>query len=158
MASLLKLRWAVWTNNDPVGGKFHIRPYQPTDSKGVVSLWNDVFGKSSAWNKPEDVISRKLRVQPELFYVAVRETEIVGTIIAGYDGVRGWIHRLAVHPVCRREGIATELMHHAESGLKKAGCPKLNLQVRASNLEVLKFYAKLGYAVEDRASLGKPLV
>ena len=54
--------------------------------------------------------------------------------------------------------LKQKLMQRAERGLKEIGCPKLNLQVRASNLEVLKFYQALGYAVEDRASLGKALL
>ncbi|MDJ0921648.1 MAG: GNAT family acetyltransferase [Henriciella sp.] len=138
--------------------KADIRAFRPGDEDGVIALWNEVFLDEGPWNKPQDVISRKLSVQPELFYVATRDTQIIGTIIAGYDGVRGWVHKLAVRPDHRRQGLASALMHHAEKSLKDIGCPKLNLQVRASNLGMLKFYESLGYAVEDRASLGKPLV
>lgn len=135
-----------------------IRSYCDTDKTGITALWSIVFPGNTAWNQAEDVIARKRKVQPDLFYVAVQDDRVVGTVIAGYDGVRGWIHRLAVHPDIRRCGLATQLMQRAERGLKEIGCPKLNLQVRASNLEVLKFYQALGYAVEDRASLGKPLL
>lgn len=134
-----------------------IRPYRESDREGVMSLWDVVFPGGVAWNKSEDVISTKLSVQPELFFVAVQADRVVGTIIAGFDGVRGWVHRLAVCPDQRRQGLASKLMRRAEFDLKKMGCSKLNLQVRASNLEVLKFYQSLGYAVEERASLGKPL-
>lgn len=134
-----------------------IRAYRRSDKDGVIALWTLVFPGEAPWNTPADVIGRKLSVQPELFSVATQQDQIVGTIIAGYDGVRGWIHRLAVHPDCRRNGLASRLMQRAESGLKDLGCAKLNLQVRASNREVLEFYAALGYAVEDRISLGKPL-
>lgn len=134
-----------------------IRPYRESDGEGVMSLWDAVFPGGAAWNKSEDVIATKLSVQPELFFVAVQADRVVGTIIAGFDGVRGWVHRLAVCPDQRRQGLASKLMRRAEFDLKKMGCSKLNLQVRASNLEVLKFYQSLGYAVEERASLGKPL-
>ena len=77
--------------------------------------------------------------------------------MAGFDGVRGWVHHLAVDPASRRQGIATQLMRAAESGLQALGCPKVNLQVRSTNLEVIRFYQSLGYAVEERASLGKRL-
>lgn len=135
-----------------------IRVYAAPDKDDVIALWKLVFPGEAPWNTPEDVIARKRSVQPDLFFVATKDGRVVGTIIAGYDGVRGWVHRLAVHPDCRRHGLASKLMRRAELGLKKIGCAKLNLQVRASNLEVLKFYRSLGYEVEDRASLGKPLV
>lgn len=134
-----------------------IRSFQPDDEAGVIALWNVVFPAGAAWNNAEDVIARKRTVQPDLFYVAAHQDRVVGTIVAGFDGVRGWIHKLAVHPDVRRHGVASRLMRRAERGLKDIGCPKINLQVRASNLEVLAFYRALGYAVEDRASLGKPL-
>lgn len=134
-----------------------VRPYQSNDQAGVVALWDDVFPGEAAWNRPADVIARKRSVQPDLFYVAVCGDRVVGTIIAGFDGVRGWIHKLAVHPDFRRQGLASKLMWQAERGLKAIGCPKVNLQVRTSNSAVIAFYRALGYAVEERASLGKPL-
>jgi ribosomal protein S18 acetylase RimI-like enzyme len=103
------------------------------------------------------MIRRKLTVQPELFLVAVVDDQVVGTVMAGFDGVRGWIHHLAVQPSHRRQGIASALMSSAEKGLEAAGCPKVNLQVRATNSEVIAFYRSLGYELEERASLGKRL-
>ena len=135
----------------------YIRSYRESDRDGVVSLWEVVFPGDTAWNKSEQVISIKLSTQPELFFVAIQDETVIGTIVAGFDGVRGWVHRVAVSPDRRRQGLASMLMRKAESSLKDIGCPKLNLQVRASNLEVLKFYESLGYKVEERASLGKPL-
>jgi ribosomal protein S18 acetylase RimI-like enzyme len=82
---------------------------------------------------------------------------VIATVLAGYDGVRGWIHHLAVHPSYRRRGIGRELVHAAESGLAKMGCPKVNLQVRATNDSVVSFYRALGYTIEERTSLGKRL-
>lgn len=134
-----------------------IRVYRESDRKEVIRLWEVVFPGGAAWNKSEEVISTKLSTQPELFFVAVQDERVVGTLLAGFDGVRGWVHRLAVCPNQRRQGLASRLMKSAEASLKRIGCPKLNLQVRASNLEVLKFYEALGYTVEKRASLGKPL-
>ncbi|MEM9739741.1 MAG: GNAT family acetyltransferase [Pseudomonadota bacterium] len=141
-----------------MGHDTEFRTYQSGDEDGVLALWSDVFPDKTAWNAPKAVISRKRAVQPEFFYVATVERRVVGTIMAGYDGVRGWIHRLAVHPDHRRKGLASQLMHKAEHGLMDIGCPKLNLQVRASNMEVVQFYRALGYMVEERLSLGKPLV
>jgi ribosomal protein S18 acetylase RimI-like enzyme len=80
-----------------------------------------------------------------------------GTVLAGFDGVRGWVHHLAVHASYRRQGLARSLMTAAEKGLAALGCPKVNLQVRATNSAVVGFYRSLGYVVEDRTSLGKRL-
>ena len=75
--------------------------------------------------------------------------------MAGYDGHRGWMYRLAVAPGHRGKGIAARLVHKAEATLAERGCVKVNLQVRGGNQEVVGFYRKMGYVVEDRISLGK---
>jgi hypothetical protein len=82
---------------------------------------------------------------------------VAGAVIAGYDGVRGWIYHLAVPAEKRRLGIATALMREAEARLSELGCSKVNVQVRAANAPIVGFYTALGYIVEDRLSLGKPL-
>jgi ribosomal protein S18 acetylase RimI-like enzyme len=82
---------------------------------------------------------------------------IVGSVMAGYEGHRGWINYLAVLPECRRRGVGRALMAEAERLLRAAGCPKINLQVRAGNAEVLGFYRAIGFAVDEVVSLGKRL-
>jgi ribosomal protein S18 acetylase RimI-like enzyme len=134
-----------------------IRPFLEDDEASVVALWSEAFADDPPRNEPRAVIDRKLRVQRELFLVGELRGEIVGTVIAGFDGYRGWVYHLAVRPGFRRRGFGGELMHEAEVRLKALGCPKLNLQVRSSNGEVIAFYERLGYAIEDRASLGKIL-
>lgn len=134
-----------------------IRPYLPSDRDGVIRLWDEAFPNSTGLNEAGRVIDTKLKVQPDLFFVALKGGRVVGTAIAGFDGVRGWLHRLAVGGDHKRQGIASRLLREVERGLKDLGCPKLNLQVRASNLGVLRFYEANGYDVEDRASLGKRL-
>lgn len=135
-----------------------IRSYRESDRVGVIALWDEAFPGGMDINEAGRVIDIKMRVQPELFFVADKDGRIVGTAVAGFDGVRGWLHRLAVLSDCKREGIASLLLEAVETGLSDMGCPKLNLQVRGANLGVLKFYEANGYIVEDRASLGKRLV
>jgi ribosomal protein S18 acetylase RimI-like enzyme len=134
-----------------------IRPYESKDQTQVVALWSEVFPDDPPWNEPSSMIRRKLTVQPELFLVAHVTGEVAGTVLAGFDGVRGWIHHLAVRASYRRQGLASSLMTAAEKGLAALGCPKVNLQVRATNSAVVGFYRSLGYEVEDRTSLGKRL-
>lgn len=135
----------------------NIRPFALADRAAVVNLWRLVFAEDPPWNEPNLVIDTKLTVQPQLFFVAELEGEVVGTTVAGFDGVRGWVHHVAVHPDAQRKGIASLLMTAAEAGLRKMGCQKLNLQVRASNTSVLEFYEELGFQKEDRISFGKRL-
>jgi ribosomal protein S18 acetylase RimI-like enzyme len=134
-----------------------IRPYEQSDEPYMVSLWQQVFPSPPAHNKPQNDIRMKLGVQPELFFVAVEGEQIVGSAMAGFDGHRGWVYYVAVHPDYRRRGIGSALMGKAEAALKEIGCPKLNLQIRADNHQVQAFYEALGYAVEDRISMGKRL-
>jgi ribosomal protein S18 acetylase RimI-like enzyme len=134
-----------------------IRPYDSKDQAQAVALWNEVFPDDPPWNEPASMIRRKLTVQPELFLVAHVTGEVAGTVLAGFDGVRGWVHHLAVGASYRRQGLASSLMTAAEKGLAALGCPKVNLQVRATNSAVVAFYRSLDYEVEDRTSLGKRL-
>ena len=133
-----------------------VRPYQQQDRPEVISLWNEGFPDDPPWNEPAAVIQRKLTVQPELFLVGLKDDRVIATVLAGFDGVRGWVHHLAVR-IYRRQGVGRALMRAAEAGLLELGCPKVNLQVRATNAAVISFYRAIGYNVEERASLGKRL-
>ncbi len=133
------------------------RPYEESDEPDVVALWNEVFPDALPWNDPADNIRLKLAVQRDLFLVAMADSCLVGTAMAGFDGHRGWVYFVAVKPSHRKRGIATALMRAVEHALQSLGCPKLNLQVRSSNPDAVHFYERLGYAVEDHISMGKCL-
>ncbi len=133
----------------------NIRLFQESDTELVIALWNQVFSDKQPHNNPALAISQKLATQPELFFVAEIDSVIVGTIMAGYDGHRGWLYTVAVNPQYRRRGIGTKLVQYAEKALTAMGCLKINLQVRASNAEVVAFYEKLGYLTDGNISMGK---
>src|SRR5262245_47276019 len=100
-----------------------IRAYEPADESAVVSLW-ERCGLTRPWNDPRKDIRRKSRVRPDLFLVADLEGEIVGTVMAGYDGHRGWINYLGVAPEHRRKGLGRALMEEAERLLRQTtDCP-----------------------------------
>ncbi len=128
------------------------------DRKQVISLWKEVFGYESPHNDPGLVIDKKLQVSDGLFFVAMREEKAVGTVMAGYDGHRGWIYSLAVLPAYQKSGIATSLLKHAEKSLLKLGCVKINLQILEENKGVVAFYLANGYKAEKRISMGKKLI
>ncbi len=135
----------------------HIRPYQNYDRDAVVALWNEVLPDSAPHNDPATSIRLKLEVDRDLLLVAHEAGEIVGTAMGGYDGHRGWIYSVAVKGKYRRCGFGRSLLAQIEAALVKRGCLKVNLQVRASNAEVIEFYRAIGYSIEDRISMGKCL-
>lgn len=135
----------------------HIRPYQESDRTAVVELWNTT-GLTKPHNDPHKDIDRKLKVNPELFLVGEVEGALVATAMAGYEGHRGWVNYLAVQPGYQGYGYGRHLMQHVETLLKDRGCPKVNLQVRSSNEDVIAFYQALGYGVDPAVSLGKRLI
>jgi ribosomal protein S18 acetylase RimI-like enzyme len=134
----------------------HVREFADADEDAVVELWRRC-GLTRPWNDPHKDIARKRRVQRELFLVAEREGAIIGSVMGGYDGHRGWVNYLAVDPARRRAGLGRTLMDEVEARLRALGCPKLNLQVREDNADALGFYARLGFERDAAVSLGKRL-
>jgi ribosomal protein S18 acetylase RimI-like enzyme len=133
-----------------------IRAYEIHDEISVVQLWTEC-GLAVPWNNPRRDIHRKLEVQPEMFLVGCSKGQIIATVMAGYEGHRGWINYLAVHPDYQKMGIGWRMMNEAEIRPRAAGCPKINLQVRNKNADVIEFYKRIGYKVDDVVSLGKRL-
>ena len=133
-----------------------IREYKDTtDRVQVVELWRNVFGYETAHNEPNLAISKKIATKDGLFFVAVENTEVVGTIMAGYDGHRGWLYSVAVDTNTRLSGLGSSLVHHAEKALADLGCMKVNLQLLDTNEATAAFYKSIGYSVEPRLSMGK---
>jgi ribosomal protein S18 acetylase RimI-like enzyme len=120
----------------------HIRPFQPQDEAAVVQLWKECA----------------LAVQRELFLVGEVDGEVMASVMAGYEGHRGWVNYLAVAPGFRGRGYGRTLMRRVERLLLERGCPKLNVQVRNSNAEALAFYRRMGYLQDESVSLGKRLI
>lgn len=134
-----------------------IRPFERADTEAVVTLW-ERCGLTRPWNDPRKDIERKLTVQPELFLVGVDDDVVIGSVMAGYDGHRGWVNYLAVDPGHRRAGLAGRLMSVVELKLRALGCPKVSLQVRAGNEVALDLYTALGYEPDHTVVLGKRLI
>ncbi len=135
----------------------YIRAYQSQDEQAVIALWQKA-GLTRPWNDPQKDILRKLKVQADWFLVAEQNHKIIATVMAGYDGHRGWINYLVVDPMMQGEGIGRKLMGHVEQKLRVYGCPKINLQIRKGNQGVIDFYQKIGYQEDDVVSFGKRLI
>lgn len=134
-----------------------IRPFHIDDQESVIALWQEL-GLVTPKNDSAKDIQRKLKVNPELFLVARRDDHIVGSVMGGYEGHRGWINYLGVAPNCQRQGIASALMSRIEAELLAKGCPKINLQVRNTNADTIAFYIALGYFDDNVIGLGKRLI
>ncbi len=135
----------------------HIRPYQASDEAAVVALWQ-ACELTRPWNDPHKDIARKMLVHPELFLVGEVQGHLMASAMFGYEGHRGWVNYLAVSPGHQKQGHAKALMQQGEALLLAKGCPKINLQVRASNAAVLAFYQSLGYQDDQVVSMGKRLI
>jgi ribosomal protein S18 acetylase RimI-like enzyme len=133
-----------------------IRPFKPEEQNEVIALWQ-ACGLVVPQNNPQRDIQCKLGVNPEWFLVGLLEEKIVATCMAGYEGHRGWINYLAVLPAFQRQGIATALVREVELLLRRAGCPKINLQIRETNTKVIRFYTKVGFLRDPVVSMGKRL-
>lgn len=133
-----------------------IRPYRQTDRDALVRLWLDT-GLVHPTNNPIRDIERKLCVNPDWLLVGETEGRIVASCMVGYEGHRGWINYLAVAPDFRDRGFGRRIMERAEELLASVGCPKINLQVRGTNRQVIEFYRRIGFSVDDTISLGKRL-
>jgi len=131
----------------------HLRPFKKSDELAVVSLWQDC-GLIVPHNNPHKDIARKLAVNPELFIVGEVAGVVIGSCMIGYEGHRGWINYLAVHPEYQRTGFAKQLMSEAERLLRELGCPKINLQIRSTNASVIAFYESLGFVEDNARSFG----
>jgi len=132
-----------------------IRDYHWADRDAVIDLWKRC--NLGAYKDPVQDIDLKLRVGNGWLLVGEESGEIVATAMVGYEGHRGWINYLAVSPEHQHRGFGRQIMERAEELLRGQGCPKINLQVRKSNLGVLDFYHKLGFIEDEVVSLGKRL-
>jgi len=133
-----------------------IRPFQTEDEDALVALW-EMCELTVPWNNTHKDIARKLQVQPELFLVGILDNSLIATVMGGYDGHRGWINYLAVHPDFQRKRYGQEIMNSVETGLREMGCPKINLQIRRGNDKKASFYEKLGFTYDHVISMGKRL-
>jgi ribosomal protein S18 acetylase RimI-like enzyme len=134
---------------------FEITSYSETHFAGVKALWEEVFPDDPPRDYADISIAAKTKEHPELFLLAVEEGRVIGSVMAGYDGHRGWLYRVAVAKSHRHQGVGAALIHEAEQLLWALGCVKINLQVRGANQGVTAFYQNLGYVVEDRIGMGK---
>jgi ribosomal protein S18 acetylase RimI-like enzyme len=126
----------------------HIRDLIPEDIEQASALWHRA-GLTRPWNPPERDLQRALDGETSMVLGAFDEGNLVGTVMVGHDGHRGWIYYLAVDEGRRGSGLGKQLMTAAEQWLKANGAVKVQLMVRSTNESVLGFYDSLGYEDAD---------
>ena len=133
-----------------------IRPYHRSDKNSLVALWQNC-GLVVAHNDPHRDIDRKLAINPDWLLIGELDGMVIASCMVGYDGHRGWLNYLACAPEYRKNGYARQIVVHAENILRKAGCPKINIQIRTDNQQVIDFYHQLGFRKDEVVSMGKRL-
>jgi len=134
-----------------------VSEYRNEHFAGVEALWREAFANDAPWNKASTAIAEKMRFQPDLMLVALEGLLVVGSVMAGYEGHRGWISRVAVLRAHRHKRIGQALLLEAEKRLAALGCIKINLQILETDSAVVRLYEEAGYEVEPRVSMGKRL-
>ena len=137
--------------------EFRIRPFRDEDEDGVVDLWH-ICELVRLWNDPRrDIDCARAGRSSEIFVAVSGEGNgrIVGSVMVGFDGHRGWVYYLAAAPECRSRGLGGQLMQHAETWLEGLGAPKVMLMIREENEGVRRFYERLGYGVEKRIIMSR---
>jgi ribosomal protein S18 acetylase RimI-like enzyme len=131
-----------------------IRPAVPGEEEAVAALWGEC-DLTRPWNPPlKDIAFLRASGHGELL-LAEEEGRLVGSVVVGHDGHRGWVYYLAVTPARQKSGLGRTLMEAAESWCRARGVPKLMLLVRPENGQVRSFYERIGYEEEPRVLFAK---
>jgi ribosomal protein S18 acetylase RimI-like enzyme len=132
----------------------HIRPINDGDVSGVVALW-DRCGLLRPWNDPQADIRFARETKDSEIFLGEDGKTLVATVMCGQDGHRGWLYYLAVEPDRQGEQFGRAMVRHAEDRLRALGVPKVELMIRKTNTEVMRFYDALGYETEPVITMSR---
>ena len=122
----------------------------------MVALWQ-AAGLTRPWNDPGDDFDLAMSNPTSSILLARHGLALVGSVMVGFDGPRGWVYYLACDPEQRGKGIGRALMAAAEAWLRARDCPKIQLMVRIDNSTAKGFYAAIGYTEQDVITIGRRL-
>ncbi len=132
-----------------------VREWQDADGPALRRLW-DLLDLRSLGDDDAGLATMARR-NPGLLLVATVDDEIVGSALGGWDGRRGWIYHVGVHPDHQRRGMARRLVAAIEDGLRALGCPKVNVIVLDDNPDAVAFWRALGYLILPARQYGRVL-
>jgi ribosomal protein S18 acetylase RimI-like enzyme len=126
------------------------------DRDAVIALWQ-VCGLTRPWNDPGADFRKAMDNATSDILLLTENDTLIAAVMVGYDGHRGWVYYLAVHPGHRRKGLGRRMMAAAEGWLRERGAPKIQLMVRGDNADAIAFYEALGIGRQDVVTLGRRL-
>jgi N-acetylglutamate synthase len=133
----------------------HIREMVIDDYSDVADLWRSVDGLGLGPSDSREEVVHYLARNPGMSFVAWDGPQLVGTVMCGTDGRRGYLGHLAVRSSHRRRGVGTTLVEHSLAALGAIGIPRCNLFVYADNLGAIAFWKRMGWrSWEDRGVEG----
>ncbi len=134
-----------------------LRTFHAADTDPLIELWRRC-GLTRPWNDPRADIGRAHEHDAATIFLVTDESGIIGSVMCGYDGHRGWVYYLASDPDHQGKGIGKQLMTAAEDWLRDRGCPKIELMVRSTNSAAIGFYDAIGYQPQDVTVQAKWLI
>jgi ribosomal protein S18 acetylase RimI-like enzyme len=137
--------------------KLEIRPACPAEEATIVALWQ-ACGLVASYNDPAEEFRLALGRPNSDILVAISEGRILGSLMVGHDGHRGWLYYVSTHPDARGLGIARRLIGDGEEWLRQRKMRKVQLLVRSTNAAVMAFYDKLGFKPVPSSLMQKYIV
>ncbi|GAB4066375.1 GNAT family acetyltransferase [Ancylobacter sonchi] len=132
-----------------------VAPARPEDETEVVALWR-ACGLTVPYNDPAtDFRFARAGAASDVLVARAADGALVGSVMVGHDGHRGWLYYVAAAPSRQGEGIGRRMVEAGERWLAARGVVKVQLLVRETNTQVVTFYEHLGFEVAPRTVLSK---
>lgn len=125
------------------------RNMDPSDFPKLLKLWQEAGLKLRPVGQEKKEALSMMQMNKSACFVMGNRRKLVGSVFGAFNGRRGWIYHLVVHPKYQRKGFGSILMQKAEKALKKMGASRVLLGVWMEDKEVLPFYRKNGYLLID---------
>ena len=126
-----------------------IRLMQPEDYTNAIQLWQELPGLGLSSADRQEAIQTFLKRNPKTCFVAVQAYKVIGTILGGSDGRRGYLYHLAVHTDHQKQGLGKELVQTCLDALQQQGIEKCHIFVIADNQEGLNFWQRIGWELRS---------
>jgi putative acetyltransferase len=137
----------------PADDETIVRSFRIEDFDAVIALWQRTEGVGLNESDTRRAITAFLRRNPRLSFVAEQGGRIIGAVLCGHDGRRGYLHHLAVSKRHRRRGIGRRLVNACLAKLRKAGIQKCNIFIFANNAAGMKFWTHTGWSLRTELRL-----